>query len=133
MFPKRVWIAFIVLLIAYAFVLQEDEGMGYLRNSSRYLKHGVHLLFFIFFFTAGYWGWLQHPQNWIIKTWTFLYVLIFVILCVTGAIEMVFWVDNPTFRNIFGGLRVFFTTPVPYALCMLLSKVNTNRATGVEI
>lgn len=123
MFSKKIWIVFIVLIIVYAFVMQEGEGLGYLNNASRWFKHVIHFSFLIFFSLIGYLGWVGYPEKWIVKIWIAVYSFIFIILGIGGVIDMISKIENLGIRYSFGYIRQFGTSPIPYAMCMLLVKL----------
>ena len=120
MFPKRVWIAFIILIIAYALVLQESEGLAYASKASRQFKHVVHFCGLLFFTLTGYWGWFSYREKWVARLWITFHAVVFIIVIAGGIVDLFFFIEKLSIRNIFGGIRLFCTSPLPYGLCLIL-------------
>lgn len=126
MFPKQVWLIFIILIIAYGFVIQEGEGLSYLSNAPRLTKHIVHVAFLIFFFLTGYLGWRNYHEKWTARIWILFYSSVFIILGIGGLIDLISKIDSLQIRFAFGYFRLFCTSPMPYIICMLLVMVKNN-------
>ena len=122
MFPKRVWIAFVIIIIAFGLVMQEVEGLRYLMNKPQYIKHIIHFSSLIFFFAIGYWGWSSYNEKWILNIWIIIYSFSVIFFGILGLIDLLNRIENRDIRYIFFNIRLFFTSPVPYAVCMLLIK-----------
>ena len=123
MFPKRVWIAFIIVIITYGFVLQENEGMMYIHNIPYRIKHIINFSFFLFFFLIGYWGWAEYKEKWIKTIWIVSHGIILTLLILVGIFDMFSKIENLGVRYGFGNIRLFFTSPLPFGICMLLVSI----------
>ena len=125
MFPKRVWVGFFILIILYSLIEQEYEGLKYLLNASQPVKHIVNFSFLVIFSLIGYYSWstTKGPLKWILKIWIIFYCLAFLITGAGGIIDLLFRIHNMSARNFFRGVRQFFTSPLPFGICMLLGKL----------
>ncbi len=132
MFTKKIWIGFIILIIVYALALQEGEGLNYMYKASRQYKHLIHLFFFIFFFTVGYWSWNNYKEKWIVKIWIIFYSLIFIVFSSIALVDLFHKIESINIRQIFGNVRLFCTSPLPFGICMLLVKLKNNSQKKIK-
>jgi hypothetical protein len=120
MFPKKVWIVFIVIIIVYGFNIQGYEGTKFLLKMNTTPRHVIDYLFLFFFAIVGYLPWLKYPVQWPKKLWVILYSIAILLISLAGIIDFINPVTNLNTRLIISGFRVFFTGPLPYGILMFL-------------
>ncbi len=132
MFTKKIWIVFIIHSIGYAWVLQEGEGLGYLQNSSSFIKHFIHFGFLVFFFITGFIAWNNYVEKWVVNIWILFYALVLVMLSSRDIIFIFLKLQLIGEGNVFTGIRAFCTSPLPFGICMLLVKLKNNSQKKIK-
>ncbi len=122
MFLKRTWICFIIIIVLYWCTYQGHEGFKYLLNTPGPLKHIISFSLLVLVGLVGFFGWYAHPQVVVKRLWVLLYFMVIVILSISGLVDVLYHIDNPSLRDFFYSLRMFFTSPVPYGILMFLAK-----------
>jgi hypothetical protein len=120
---NRQLIAGIVITIIYWASYQGFEGFHLFKKMNSLFLSG--LIFFLLFLTAvvGAFGLYKNEKKWLLDVWLKIYsVVIFCCLGITPLILLVLKVRNNSFIDFISGLRMFFTSPVPYAILLFLGK-----------
>lgn len=85
-----------------------------------------HFFVLIILIPVGYWGWNNHPQQWIKKIWLIAYIFSIAVMLILGLIEWKFKVFNIHFLKDVGDFRLFFSSPVPFFILYALSLTSKN-------
>ena len=133
MLPKKHWVALFIIILLYGLVLQEYEGLQYLKFASRLLKHVTNYIFLFLVAAVGYWGLMNYKFKWIRQLWVIIYTTAIGVLTLAGLIDIIFSIKNPGLRQFLYELRFFLVSPIPYALLLFISsltyvKANKNEA-----
>jgi CDP-diglyceride synthetase len=121
MFGKKIWLILIFIVAIYWCTY---EGVG---GSAFFVENlpARHVLNYILLFSialGGWCAWYDYPRQWIIKIWSVSYVIIIAGLTIFGIIDIVSKIDNLNARVFISGLRLFFTSPLPYGILMFFAK-----------
>jgi hypothetical protein len=119
---KRSWVVAVVIIFLYFCSYQGGEGLAFLYKSKTYIKQGTNFGLLICVACAGWYGLSNELQKWVQTVWLAVYLVIIFILATLGIIDLCFPITNPSFRDMFGYLRLFFTSPVPYGILLFLAK-----------
>ncbi len=120
MFPKKIWIVFIVMIIVHGFNIQGYEGTKFLLKMNTTTRHVIDYLFLLFFAVAGYLLWIKYPVQWPKKLWVILYCTAILLISIAGMIDFINPITNLNTRLIISGFRGFFTGPLPFGILMFL-------------
>jgi hypothetical protein len=118
-FDKRVWSAFIVIVIVYWLTFLGVEGPKYMLNVKPLMKNLISLALILTVSVVGYQGWRFYPSKWTRQLWATIYVAVLILLGTVGLIDLFFPISGK-FRALTSNLKFFFISPVPYAVIMLL-------------
>jgi hypothetical protein len=124
MFKPRVWIAAVIICLLYWATwhsYHDDPTIHYTTNPL--LRHGINFGLLLSVAITGVYGWSKHHQPWIGKLWLFIYSVVLFIVILCGGLDVVARLENPSFRNMLSGLRLFFTSPVPYGVLVYFSNL----------
>ena len=122
MFKPRVWVSVFVITLIYWGTWYSLQDADKTVEINPILKH---LLNFTLLFTVGvvgYFGWKKHYQEWIKNLWVFIYSAVLIILVSFGLFDLAFKIGNENLRELLANFRLFFTSPVPFGICVYLGK-----------
>jgi hypothetical protein len=120
---NRQLFAGILITIIYWASYQGFEGFHLLKRMNSLFVSG--LIFFLLFLTAvvGAFGLYKNEKKWLLNVWIRIYsIVIFCCLGITPVLLLVLKVRNSSFIDFISSLRMFFTSPVPYAVLLFLGK-----------
>lgn len=120
--PKRIWIAAISILIVYWCTYQGTEGYQFISKITFVQKQAINLGLLLLVAIIGYWGLLAVELRWPSKLYIIVYAAVVTFIAGLGAIDLFLHFSNASFRNMVGYLRLFFTSPVPFSVILILHR-----------
>jgi len=127
---KRKWIAGIIILFLYFCTYQESEGLKFLHGAKPLVRHTVNFGLLLTVAGFGVYGLSREKQKWVRTIWIAIYFMIIGFMGVLGIVDLLYYLDNLSFRNMVSFLRMFFTSPVPYGIVLFLlerSKIEAGK------
>lgn len=122
MFPRRVWIALLVIILlfwsGYQFVY---DNRAVSVSIPKYIKYGVHFCLLLSIGLAGLYGWYKYRYGWITMLWKNVYIIAIALIGGLGLIDFLFRTPA-SFTEFIVNLKWFFASPVPYGIMMLLAR-----------
>lgn len=92
----------------------------------------AHLALLALTAAVGYWGWASQPEQWVKRFWLVAYALVAGLLVLTGAIQHLLQPFGPAFLDTVGLIRLFFTSPMPYFILFLLTRMAGRMDAGAN-
>lgn len=117
---KRVWVAAFLITLIYWCSYQGTEGATYSKLVPFYWKQAINFTLLLVVFRLGIYGFAK-SKVWLLQVWITVYALVILIISLLGAADLIIHFKNDSFRNLFGYLRLFFTSPVPYGVILFLN------------
>lgn len=120
------WFYLIIIVLIYwlgASFFYESGKFTYIVNTNKPIRYLVHfgMLFLIGCF--GYLGLTSLVVNWIKDLWIIIYAFFIFSFFLFGIIDYFFVkLNNPIFRNLITCLHLFFASPVPYGIMLMIAK-----------
>jgi magnesium-transporting ATPase (P-type) len=122
---SRVWISGILISLVYwATWHGYHDNPKYHFSTNPYIRHSLNFSLLLLVALVGWHGWRYHRQIWIKKLWVIIYVSIITFLLICGAFDLLFRFENMSTRSLLSGLRLFFTSPVPFGVLIFLSRLS---------
>ena len=122
MFPRRVWIALIIIILlfwsGYQFVY---DNRAVKIAIPKHIKYGVHLFLLVSIGFTGWMGWRTFLYKWVPSLWMVLYIIFFIIIGGLGFLDY-WWGMPPSLKEFIINLKWFFASPLPFGIMMLLVK-----------
>jgi ABC-type uncharacterized transport system YnjBCD permease subunit len=124
---NRVWIAGLLISLIYwcTWHSYHDNPQAHF-NTNPFVRHGLNFFLLLLVGIIGWWGWKSHPDKWIKKLWVPIYAAILSFMIGTGIIDLLIRFESMSFRNLLSGLRLFFTSPVPFGVLLFLSRFSNS-------
>jgi hypothetical protein len=117
--PKKSWVTVTLITALYWVTYEGYEGFRLFLHFSPLLKHAIN---FVLFFSVGIIGLASLKQKWIRNLWIMLYAGVSVVLILGGLLSISTLISNSNFNSFLSSLRLFFTSPLPYAIAILFAK-----------
>lgn len=119
------------LLIALIFLIDGQLfSEGYrVRVLPTAFRQAAHLILLGLVTFIGCKGWANQPAQWVKKFWLLSYLAVIALLLVIGVIQYLFQPFSTDFLDVIGGIRLFFTSPMPYLVLFLLTRLVVNMDT----
>ncbi len=117
---KRVIFAFVILLFLSLIAYQGYETKYFYRIPF-YAKHLINFGLLALIALVGWWGLSAQSQKWMSSLWILLYAVVIMLMVIIGLLDLKFKFAISNFREMVHNLRMFFTTPVPFAFLLFLN------------
>jgi hypothetical protein len=124
---KRVGIVFIFIVLIYWSTHQGNEGTNYLNKLDFALKPFLVYIFFALVAFMGYYGLSETVEQWIKKIWIITYAATSVIIILSIIIRKAIGIEDRSLAEMSNNLRLFFTSPVPFAVLLYLNRKFVDR------
>ncbi len=116
----------IIILICWIDYQYFTEGITVI-NMNATIRRVGHLLFLALLIPIGYWGLSKLPK-WISSLWLRSYVVVFLLMLVIGAIQVIWHPFNVAFLDQVSNIRLFFGSPLPYMILYVLYFIQKNSS-----
>lgn len=123
--PRKAWIAAISILFIYWCTYQGTEGYHFLSRVSFVQKQAINFTLLCAVGIIGYWGLLSFRSAWLSKLYLLIYCTVVGVIACLGLLDLLVHFSSPSFRNLVGYLRLFFTSPVPFSVLIFLHKTSS--------
>ena len=123
----RIWTA-LILIVLLSWVENQyisESAKDFLAENTR---KALHIVFYLSVMLVGYFGWYHHPIKWLRVLWVFSYSFIIIALLGVGFIDSRFHFFSMGFLDQIHGIRVFFISPVPFLILLVLSNMKSLAA-----
>lgn len=122
MSTKRKWIAGILITLTYWCSYQGFEGFQlFTKFKSVYISALISSLLVVTGLLGVYGFWLNR-QKWTLQVWIIIYSIVTVIVGALSVGWFFFKIKNYNLLDFMSGLRMFFTSPVPYGVILFLER-----------
>lgn len=125
---KRAIIAFVIILIL-SWVAYQGYETKYFYRIPFYAKHLINFGLLALIALAGWYGLAGHSQKWMSGLWILLYSVVIMFMVVIGLIDLRLKFEISNFREMVHDLRMFFTTPVPFAFLLFINYKMKRKST----
>lgn len=123
MLKGRTWIAFVIICLLYWATwhkYHDDPKIHF--KADLLLRHLLNYSLLVGVAITGWLGWKKHPDQWVCKLWVMVYAVFIICISALGVLDVTLGVGSESFRNMLTGLRIFFTSPVPYGIMIYFAK-----------
>ena len=127
---KKQIICFISILFLWLFCSQEIHSFDRLLHNAVFIRYIIYFFWIAAVGFIGYIAWSKLPQQWAKKAWVRLYAIVFLILLLLGALDLLFFHFNKSQRNYIQSFRLFFQSPVPFVVFSFLIRMSGGKAIG---
>lgn len=125
---KRKWIAGILITLTYWCSYQGFEGFHlFTKFKAVYISALISSLLIVTGLLGVYGFWLNR-QKWILQVWIIIYSIATVIVGALSVIWLFFKIKNYNLLDFMSGLRMFFTSPVPYGIFLFWERFTSNTS-----
>lgn len=125
---KRKWIAGILITLTYWCSYQGFEGFQlFTKFKSIYISAVISSLLIVTGLLGVYGFWLNR-QKWTLQIWIIAYSIVTLIV---GALSVSWYflkIKNSNLLDFMSGLRMFFTSPVPYGIVLFLERFTSGSS-----
>jgi len=119
---RRKWIAGILITLTYWCSYQGFEGFRlFTKFGSIYISALISSLLVVTGL-LGVYGFSLTRQKWTLPVWIITYSIATVIVGALSVIWVFLKIKNSNLLDFMSGLRMFFTSPVPYGIILFLQK-----------
>ncbi len=127
---RRKWIAGILITLTYWCSYQGFEGFQlFSKFKSIYISALISLLLIVTGLLGVYAFWLSR-QKWTLQVWIIVYSFVTLIVGTLSISWLFFKIKNYNLLDFMSGLRMFFTSPVPYGIILFLQKFASASSFG---
>ena len=126
---KRTLIAAFIILILSWFTYQGYET-AYFFRIPRHIKHLINFTLLILVFLTGLFGFSKMETKWPIGVWVPVYLVVIFLMILVGLLDLKYRFRISSFRDMVHTLRMFFSSPVPYGILLLLADKTKSKATS---
>jgi len=123
-YGRRLLMALFLIVLLGAVSSQGFLETSLYVKSNKLLKYGIYYLWLVLVALAGWWGWRRHPQQWVGKAWTILYLFALAALFLLGLIDLLLYPFPSYIRKDISHFRSFFLSPVLFAILYLLARLS---------
>lgn len=116
---KRTYIAAFFILIFSWCTYQGYESLFFFKIPT-FTKHIINFSLLLLVFLTGLFGFSKLKTKWVVGVWVPVYLLVILMMLVIGLLDLKFRFRISNFREMVHNLRMFFTSPVPYGILLLL-------------
>lgn len=114
---RKNWWSAVAISVLYAF---DYEGADLFLRFIPLIKHSINFSFLFLVAIIGSYAFNSFNENWPKKLWDCTYITVISILIIYGLTDLVYPVTSVNIREMFSNFRMFFTTPVPFGILILL-------------
>ncbi len=119
---RRKWIAGILITLTYWCSYQGFEGFQlFTKFKSVYISALISSLLIVTGLLGVYAFWLSR-QKWTLQVWIIVYSFVTLIVGTLSVSWLFFKIKNYNLLDFMSGLRMFFTSPVPYGVILFLER-----------
>ena len=118
---RRVWIGCLIIILAYWCTYKGYES-NYFASVKPIVKHAINYGLLVIVTISGYWGFLKQRSKWLMQVWLFIYTIVLFFIAILGVVDLSSNITNLSFRDMITNLKMFFTSPVPYGVLMMLAR-----------
>ena len=116
----RILVALIIIVLLNSFdaaFISEASGVA---EKIRKIGHIIILAAIVF---TGYRYWLYASPSWMKFLWNVTHILLFIVLIVVNVLNARTHIFSTLFLDQISYMRLFFTSPVPFLISLLLARV----------
>jgi hypothetical protein len=124
MASKRIWFVAIAITLIYWCTYHGIEGAKFLVTVKPFYKYVVNFMLLILVFGLGAYALSKLEPKWMVQTWFLVYAAVIGCILFFGLADLFLGVKNINLRNFLFGIRMFFTSPLPFGIVLLLSRLN---------
>jgi hypothetical protein len=120
---RKIWIGMIVISVLYLSTWHSYED-NYRTNfkADPLIRHTINFGLLMLVAITGWLVWKKHPHRWTLPLWSFIYTVVIALCIAFGLADLMVSLSNESLRSMISGLRIFFTSPVPYGIMIFFSK-----------
>ncbi len=123
---KRTYIAAFFILIFSWCTYQGYESLYFFRIPTT-TKHIINFSLLLLVFVTGLFGFSKLRVRWVVGIWVPVYAIIILLMAVIGLLDLKYRFRISNFREMVHNLRLFFSSPVPYGILLLLAEKTGNK------
>ena len=116
---KKAIATFSVICMAYWLTYQGYDS-GFFLTVEPIIKHGINFTLLVSVAIIGYRFFIAYPEKWAAAIWLLIYSLAIVLISVFGLIDLLRKFGSQNFRDFFGNLRMFLTSPIPFSVLLFI-------------
>jgi|GEM_PF-1258370 len=105
---------------------------GHAQQLSPMQRQMGHLAILAIIAPVGYVGWRAFGVQWLQKLWIISYIVALIIITCAGLIQWKTNIFGVAFLDQISRLRLFFTSPLPYAMLYVINKVIRNQQNSIN-
>jgi hypothetical protein len=121
---KRIWFIAIAITLIYWCTYHGIEGAKFLVEIKPLYKYAVNFTLLMLVFGLGAYGLSNLEPKWMVETWLLVYGSVIGCILLFGLADLLLGVRNINLRNFLFSLRMFFSSPLPFGILLLLSRLN---------
>ncbi len=113
----RVWVSLVVIIVLSWLELHfftEASGVA------AFTRQLAHIVFILGIMAVGYWAWSGNRVPWLKKVWLLAYASVLMLIITVGILNQ-FLHFSINFLDEIRLIRVFFNSPLPYIMLMVLA------------
>ncbi|WP_207495302.1 hypothetical protein [Aridibaculum aurantiacum] len=127
---KRIWWVAAGITIIYWGTYQGIEGYKLFTYIKPIYKYSINFFLLLLVYLVGWYGLKKEKKDWMQGTWFWVYGFVILGVLFFGTLDLLFGVGNTNLRNFLFSLRMFFTSPLPFGILVLLSRMEKPVAVG---
>lgn len=126
MLNKRLVITFSIICFAYWCANQSYETDFFIKIHPA-IKHCINYFLVVSVALSGYYYFLATSNLWIKVVWMIIYSCIILLIGMFGLIDLFMRFNSHNIRDLFSSLRIFFTSPVPFAVLLFIEQRTSKK------
>ncbi|HTM67569.1 MAG TPA: hypothetical protein VL093_14680 [Flavipsychrobacter sp.] len=120
------WVALLLIILLSFLGMNEVFETNLWVKQHLLIKYSLYVIWIIMIAVVGFISLKTFPLPWISKLWAVVYFLALTLLLVLGLADFVFHFPY-AWKKDANQLRTLFMSPLPFALCLLFSRLNIRK------
>ena len=113
---------FIIIVLSWLELQFFTEASGV----AEFTRQLAHILFLLAIMVVGYYAWANNPLKWLKQLWLLAYVGVFLLIILIGVLNR-FINFSIGFLDEIHLVRVFFNSPLPFIMLMVLAYMQRQK------